>query len=167
GRQLRIPRRQGAACAAGGEVFPATGRGNSVIRTMLFVALCMAALPAQASTGAALQPRLGTAIDPNLAFTDATGQQQRLAALIGGKPALVLPGYHRCPGLCGVAQRDLAEALAATKLPPQSYTVLFASIDPAETPADATAARTKLADAAPGADLASWHFLIAGNPASA
>jgi protein SCO1/2 len=138
-----------------------------MIRALLLVAILIAAFPARTSAGAALQPRLGTAIDPDLAFTDATGRHDRLVGFTAGKPALVLPGYHRCPGLCGVAERDLAEALAATELPTDSYAVLFASIDPSETPADATAARSKLADAAPDVDLANWHFVTASSPAVA
>jgi protein SCO1/2 len=138
-----------------------------VIRSFLLVAILVATFPAWASSGAALEPRLGTAVDPDLAFTDATGRHDRLDRFTAGKPALVLPGYHRCLGLCGVAERDLAEALAATRLPPDSYTVLFASVDPSETPADATAARSKLADAAPGVDLANWHFITASSPAVA
>jgi len=138
-----------------------------VNRSFLFAARLNVTAAAQLSAATGLKPLIGIAVDPNLVFADATGRRDRLATFTEGKPTLILPGYHRCPGLCGVAERDLAEALTTTGLPPDSYTVLFASIDPTETPADATAAHDRLAEAAPCATLGDWHFVTVGSGAVA
>jgi protein SCO1/2 len=104
-------------------------------------------------------PKLGTRLDTGLIFRDQTGRSAPLGDFLGGRPALVLFGYDRCPGLCGVAQADLAGALRKTGIDAHRYHVVFASIDPGETPADAAAAREKLAEAVLDASLADWSFL--------
>jgi protein SCO1/2 len=106
-------------------------------------------------------PGVGAQLDVAAVLTDEAGKRAPLAAFTGGRPSLFLFGYHRCPNLCGVAQLELLRALDQTGLSPDRYSVIFASIDPSETTADANAARTKLADADPEADLASWHFMTA------
>jgi protein SCO1/2 len=104
-------------------------------------------------------PQPGTQIDTGLVFRDENGRRAPLAAFLEGRPALVLFGYDRCPGLCGVAQVGLADAVARTGLDAGRYRIVFASIDPGEQPDDARAARQKLADALPSADLSPWRFL--------
>jgi protein SCO1/2 len=107
----------------------------------------------------AFAPAAGSRLDMSLVFRDETGRNAPLAAYLDARPTLLLFGYHRCPGLCGVAQMDLAEALAGTGIDRDRYRVVFASIDPDEAPDDARAARAKLAEALPAADLSGWHFL--------
>lgn len=125
---------------------------------LIFLAL----LPATASAAVpvpSFAPAPGTQLDTRLVFRDETGKSAPLAAFLDGRPALLLFGYDRCPGLCGVAQMDLADAVTKTGLDTGRYRIIFASIDPREMPADARAARQKLAEALPSADLSAWHFL--------
>jgi protein SCO1/2 len=105
-----------------------------------------------------LASRIGATLDLSLLFRDSAGAEAPLAAFTAGKPALLLLGYHRCPNLCGVAQFELFEALAATGLNAENYRVLFVSIDAGETSVEAAAARQRLSEAA-GARLANWRFL--------
>lgn len=125
---------------------------------VLFVALAPIAAGAAVPVPA-FAPVVGTQVDTGLAFRDETGRIGPLSAFTDGRPAVVLFGYDRCPGLCGVAEVSLTETLAATGLAADRYRVLFASIDPGEAPHDALAARAKLADALPSADLSGWRFL--------
>jgi protein SCO1/2 len=130
------------------------------MRAAVVAALLLASAPANAlPNGAELNPILGSTLDLHLAFTDSANRKAPLSAFTDGKPSLILLGYHRCPNLCGLAQLDLAEGLAAAAMAPASYSVLFASVDPEETPADALAARGKLEQASTGIDLSAWHFL--------
>jgi protein SCO1/2 len=127
-----------------------------------WLALLLVLLPATARAAVpvpAFAPVPGTQLDTSLVFRDETGKSAPLAAFLDGRPALLLFGYDRCPGLCGVAQVDLAEAAAKTGLDAGRYRIVFASIDPGEQPDDARAARRKLADALPAADLSPWRFL--------
>jgi protein SCO1/2 len=119
---------------------------------------------ASAATRPDFTPVIGSQLDLGLRLTDENGAAASLATYTAGKPSLILFGYHRCPNLCGVAQLDLGEALKKTGLAPGSYGVLFVSIDPQETSADAAAARAKLHAADADLDLASWHFLVADAP---
>jgi protein SCO1/2 len=127
-----------------------------------WLALLLALLPATASATVPVPsfvPVPGTPIDTSLVFRDETGTSAPLAAFLDGRPALLLFGYDRCPGLCGVAEVGLAEAAAKTGLDAGRYRIIFASIDPGERPDDARAARQKLTDALPAADLSPWRFL--------
>jgi protein SCO1/2 len=126
----------------------------------------LALLPATARATVpvpAFTPVPGAQLDAGLVFRDETGRSAPLATFLGERPTLLLFGYDRCPGLCGVAEMDLAEALDRTGIAPDRYRVLLASIDPGEQPEDARAARARLADALPAADLSGWHFLT-GQP---
>jgi protein SCO1/2 len=135
-------------------------------RAAIALCLLLLALPADAvAERPQFAPVIGNQIDRALRFSDEHGAELPLGALLGGKPALVMLGYHRCTNLCGLAQRDLAEALKAAGLPSSSYDVLFASIDPEETSDDAADSREKLAEAASDADLSNWHFLVGKAPA--
>jgi protein SCO1/2 len=133
-------------------------RGAILLVLLVLLALLPPAARAAVPTPA-FTPALGTRIETGLTMTDDRGRTAPLATFLGGKPAFLLFGYDRCPGLCGVAQASLAEALAQTGLGGDRYSVIFASIDPREMPADARAARQKLAEALPSADLSAWHFL--------
>jgi protein SCO1/2 len=126
---------------------------------LALVILTCAAQQAAAMSRPDFTPKSGTRVDLSLAMTDASNATAPLGAFTAGKPALLLFGYHRCPNLCGIAQLELAQALTATGVGADRYSVLFASIDPQETASGARAARDKLAAADPAADLSSWHFL--------
>ncbi|HVY43884.1 MAG TPA: SCO family protein [Hyphomicrobiaceae bacterium] len=102
-------------------------------------------------------PQLGCQIDTTVVLTDETGHVATFRQITGGKPALVLFGYHDCPNQCGVAQQVIATALAKTGLG-TSVVPLFITLAPEEGPSDAAAAKGRLIDAL-GDPAKPWHFL--------
>lgn len=132
--------------------------------------LCLLALPARAApdmAGIAFDPRPGVLLPLAARFRDSDGTALSLGSLLRGRPLLVAFGYFHCPNLCGVVRDDLFAGLADTSLHPGvDYDVVVASIDPAETPAQAQHARR--GDIArypvPGAQ-AGWHFLTGDSAA--
>jgi protein SCO1 len=88
--------------------------------------------------------RLGASLPLSAAFTDSAGRPVRLADEITRRPqrpTLLLLGYHRCPQLCGLATQGVLEALRQGGLPASAARILFVSIDPGETAADAASRR--------------------------
>src|SRR5262249_33494857 len=77
----------------------------------------------------------------DLTYTDEQGAARSIGALLApGTTALVFVDY-RCRNLCGVGLPLLADALAASKIPP--CRIVAIGLDPTETPADATAFRRR------------------------
>jgi protein SCO1/2 len=95
--------------------------------------------PAPAGPGAVLTQRIGAFVPPGLSFLGADGRPQRLGASFGGPPVILVPGYYRCPQLCGLFAQGLLEALRASGLPADASRIVFVSIDPDETSTDAAA----------------------------
>jgi len=117
-----------------------------------------AAVPATASEAPAFDPLIGARYDKTARLLDVSGAEHSLGEMIEPDGTLLVLGYHRCENLCGVLQQQLAETLS--ELPKRERpTVLFASLDPTEGPADARAIRADLAEISPGADLSEWRFL--------
>jgi protein SCO1/2 len=102
-------------------------------------------------------PQLGGRIDLKLALTDSTGKTQTLGQFTGGRPALILFGYHDCPNQCGIAQQVIATKLQETGLG-SSVVPLFITLAPEEGPSDAAGAKSRLFAAAGDAALP-WQFL--------
>ena len=138
-----------------------------MIRILIVAFSLVAAGAGHAADRPKLAPVLGGVIDLSSPMTDENGNLQSLGALANGKPTLILLGYHRCKNLCGFAERDLAENLISTHLPPDAYSVVFASVDPYETTGDAQASKATLALAAPNADLSRWRFVTMDSVTSA
>lgn len=138
-----------------------------MIRILIVAFSLVAAGTGHAADRPKLAPVLGGVIDLSSPMTDENGNLQSLGALANGKPTLILLGYHRCKNLCGFAERDLAENLISTHLPPDAYSVVFASVDPYETTGDAQASKATLALAAPNADLSRWRFVTMDSVTSA
>ena len=133
--------------------------------TLLFVPMPTGAAPAADSFAYHEQP--GNAVPLDLPLQDETGRDVTLRAITANRPVILALGYFHCPNLCGVVRNDLFQALSDSGLrAPQDYTLLALSIDPAETAADALAAKRQ--DTArfplPGAAQA-WHYLT-GPPSS-
>lgn len=133
-----------------------------LIAALLFV--CAAAPPPDTS-GLGFDPHLGARLPFDAVVRNEWGTAETLGVVARGLPVLLLLGYFRCPNLCGVAR---AEALAAVDLSGlragRDFSLIMLSIDPAETAADAVAAKqSALArfSATPGA--AQWRFLTASH----
>ena len=82
-------------------------------------------------------------------------------AVSGGLPLVIVPGYFRCPNLCGTVRDDVLSTLGRSGLVAgRDYALAAVTIDPSETPATAAAVRRE--DLAryplPGGD-ADVHYL--------
>ena len=118
---------------------------------------------------AGIDQRLGTALPLDQHFRDSTGKDAPLSAWFGSKPVALALVYYNCAMLCPQVLHGLSASLAQTGYQPgQDYDVVVASIDPADTPADAAAARQKfVADLRTNVPAASLHFLTGQQPAIA
>ncbi|WP_066342978.1 SCO family protein [Azohydromonas lata] len=77
----------------------------------------------------------------DLPLVDSSGRPVRLGDTFGDRPVLLALGYYRCAQLCGLLMHGLLEALHDSGLPRGAYRIVRVSIDPADTPAAAQAAR--------------------------
>lgn len=134
----------------------------------LLAALCLViagtALGAERPT---FDPQLGAQLDLKRELVDASGRKLTLGETLGGRPALVIFGYDRCPNLCGVTQQAVASDLKKTSLRAADYRALFISIDPDEASADAAQAKAEIASATGPAGMSAWRFLTSRDGAGA
>ena len=102
----------------------------------------LAPVPTPPSAG--FTQRLDAALPMAAIFTDSSGRAVTLADEIASRPSrptLLMLGYHRCPQLCGLATQGVLEALRQSALPASAARILFVSVDPDETPAEAASRR--------------------------
>ena len=100
---------------------------------------CHAAADAE---GFAWQQHPGDQVPLGAMLRDEAGRAVTLGSLLGPAPAILDLGYFHCPSLCGLTRADVLAAARAGGLSPGRDVVLVAvSIDPAETTADAAAAK--------------------------
>lgn len=132
------------------------------------MATCAAAAlppPKDLTRRAGFDQRVGSPVPMNLAFREADGRVTHLATLAGGKPILLALGYYQCTHLCGVVLHGMAQAITHMNLQPvQDYQVVFVSIDPQETPADASHSQAMLAQMNAAAHVDRWHLLTGDQP---
>jgi len=133
---------------------------------MLFLLLLLPAQPARASGGAfTYDERLGNQVPLSVHFRDEQADAVTLGRVLGHRPAILVMGTFRCSGLCGLVRGELMDALARLD-ERRDYSVIFLSIDPAETPADARAAlQSDKARFGRPAETADWHYLTGSEPA--
>lgn len=131
-----------------------------LVAAFLFAVTPALAQPYTASDYA-WDPKPGAFVPLDIPLRDDRGDLVTLRAAFDGKPVVLDLGYHHCPTLCGPVRADLLHALRSSGLPEDAYRLVSLSIDPAERPTDAAAAR--IADgAAPG-----WFYLTGTAPAIA
>jgi protein SCO1 len=143
----------------------------------LFLGLCLV-LPAQAHHVAQHAPdglqqvglaqRLHEFIPLDLAFVDETGAPVHLRDYFARKPVVLTLAYYDCPNLCPLVLNGLLKALRALSLSVGThFNVLTVSINPADTPALASARQAQYARGyghRANADTTNgWHFLT-GEP---
>ena len=116
---------------------------------------------------AGIDQRLGSQIPLDLHFRDSSGNDAPLGSSFGHKPVALALVYYNCAMLCPQVLHGMATALAQTGYAPaKDYDVIVASIDPADTPADAVKARQKfLAQLGGTVPADSVHFLTGEQPA--
>ncbi|TPK68979.1 hypothetical protein FJ930_22015 [Mesorhizobium sp. B2-4-15] len=124
------------------------------------------AMPAIAAERPTFDPQIGAQLDLGRSLRDVAGKQRTLGETLGGRPALLIFGYDKCPNLCGVTQQAVASDLKKISLSPASYLALFVSIHAAETIGDAADMQAAIAPVA-GDGLSSWRFLTSADGAGA
>lgn len=141
--------------------------------TTLLLALLGWAAGARAVSAAPEQPlspemraievtdRRGDRIDTGLRFTDEAGNPAVLADFFDGeRPVALTLNYYRCRVVCSVQLEGLGEALAGVDWEAgKDFRLVTASIDPRETPVDATKKRGKVLDVVGKGDDVPWSFL--------
>jgi protein SCO1/2 len=134
----------------------------------LLAALLAAPAAAQApSERVGLDQRLNEQVPLELTFRDEQGRSVTLGDCLGGKPAVLVLAYYRCPRLCNLVLNGLLDALRAVPFDAgEQYQVIVVSIDPRETPQLAAAKKAAHVEAygRPGTE-AGWHFLTGEQPA--
>ena len=109
---------------------------------------------------ASITQQLDAALSMDTALVDSSGRSVRLGDYFNdGRAVLLVPGYYRCPQLCGLVMQGLLQALHEAKVPRRTLRILRVSIDPEDTPATAMARREL--------DLAYADFLLGAQPADA
>lgn len=93
--------------------------------------------PTPVPPAVSFEQRLGAKLPLAAAFTDSTGRAVRLGDALGPRATLLMLGWHRCPQLCGLATQGVLEALRQAGVPGAAARVVFVSVDPTETAADA------------------------------
>jgi protein SCO1 len=107
------------------------------------------------------EQRLGQTVSLELEFRDEQGERIRLGDCVGGKAAILVLGYYRCPMLCNLVLNGLMVSLEEMRLDAgKDFQVIMVSIDPKDSSELASAkkrnylARYRRPGAAGG-----WHFL--------
>lgn len=107
---------------------------------------------------------LGGTVPTDLTFLDEQGNEVSLATLLDGeRPLMVAFVYHSCPMLCSLVLDGTADAIAETDLTlGEDYQVLAVSIDPRDTPEQASAVKARYARVNDFGDLSAFHFWTVG-----
>lgn len=112
----------------------------------------------------AFRPHPGAQLSLSTTFIDETGRSVALGTFFNKAPVILVLDYLRCTSLCGVTLRNLI-AGTLDKLPLQpgrDYQLVAISIDPRDTPANATTARATYAGLLDRPDAErGLHFLTA------
>lgn len=95
--------------------------------------------------GVGIDQRLGEPLSLDLVFRDEEGRDVRLRDVLGGRPAVLLLVYYRCPMLCGEIFNGMVRAVNAVPLALDAdYRIVTISFNPAETPELAAAKKEKV-----------------------
>ncbi len=84
----------------------------------------------------------GAVLPYDAPLVDETGKTTSLRAAASGLPLIIVPGYFRCPNLCGTVRDDIFNALSHSNMVAgRDYALAAVTIDPAETAATAATVR--------------------------
>jgi protein SCO1 len=111
--------------------------------------------------------RLNQPLPLDAAFVDETGKAVVLGDYFGKRPAIISMVYFNCPMLCSEELDGLTGALEMVKLTPgKDFDVVIVSIDPSDTPEQATKKKAfYLKRYGRPETAAGWHFLTGQRPA--
>lgn len=113
-----------------------------------------------------IQQRLGAQAPLDATFQDETGATVRLGDIAPQRPAILALVYYTCPMLCNQILTGLVSGLRPLSLVPgRDFDVIAVSINPEETPQDASGKRDFYVRRYSRArDAAGWHFLTGTEP---
>lgn len=106
----------------------------------------VSSLPSAAFDDLAFDQRPGAHVPSDVRLRDESGRPVRLGSLLTERrrPTVLVFDYFGCKTLCGLVLGDLATALHNMPLTPgRDYGVLAVSMDPRDSPRDATALKAK------------------------
>jgi protein SCO1 len=127
---------------------------------LLWIAMSSAAVAQSPLSELAYQQKPGSQLPSSAMFNDETGRSVGLGALSGRRPMILALGYFHCPNLCGIVRDDLLNAVTNSGLRPGAdYTLVFVSIDPAETAGDAATAKSDDSARYPSLHAGDRHYL--------
>ncbi|MGC2161276.1 MAG: SCO family protein [Silvibacterium sp.] len=111
--------------------------------------------------------KLNAQVPLNLQFRDETGKTVALGDYFGKRPVILALVYYKCQMLCPEEISGLVGALKMVKFDPgKDFNVIFVSIDPSETPADAAGKKAlSLKNYGRPGTAGGWHFLTGQQPA--
>lgn len=114
----------------------------------------------------AFEPHPGAHLPLATKLLDEHGRTVKLGAFFGGHPVILVLEYLRCRSLCGVTLDSIIKALKALPLKPgRDFDLVAISIDPRDTPADASRAQTKYATEYGRSGGSGFHFLTGNTKA--
>lgn len=119
------------------------------------------AAPLSAAPGVAFEQRVGEQATTGVTLRDETGRSVHFGELLGGKPAVLIFGYSRCPQLCSVVANGAVQTLRAIRPSVgRDFSVLYVSIDPGDSTRDLAGLKRRDAGRY-GRDgaAAGWHCL--------
>jgi protein SCO1/2 len=141
-----------------------------MIRLLLLLVACVGCIAAVDPPSIGVDERLGERLPADLVFHDQDGKAVRLAELADGRPLLLVPGYYRCPMLCGLVLNQVVDGLrGCDQRAGSDFAIVAVSFDAED---DRIAAARKrdavaqtFADDPRLAGIAErWPFLVADQP---
>lgn len=119
------------------------------MRRLLFLLLALplgaahaASLSAAQFSALAFKQHPGAVLPYDAPLVDEAGRATSLRAAGAGLPLVIVPGYFKCPNLCGTVRDDILNALSRSGLVAgRDYALAAVTIDPAETAETAAAVR--------------------------
>jgi protein SCO1/2 len=144
------------------------GLFSAVVALGLLVASPRLRADSSTRANAGVEEHLGASLRLNVAFQDTTRARVLLSDLVAnGRPTLLVLAYNRCPKLCSLVLRGVADAVRKLDSQPgEAFNLVTLSIDPGETADEA--ARTQavvLERAGYSAQRQRWRFLVGTKPA--
>jgi protein SCO1/2 len=113
-----------------------------------------------ALTAAGIDDRPNVQIPIDRPLVDQTGHTMTLRKIANRKPILLVPVQYECPNICGVTLAGLLQAITRQKfIAGADFALVTYSIDPSETPRDATQLLARLSSQFPSVPPDAIHGL--------